>query len=89
MKTVQANVAKLLELHWHLRNNDNDLIFVYWHEYDNFKNVLNTKHLTPAGTIIRTRQKLQSQGYFPPTDQKVRERRKIKEDEMRDYALES
>lgn len=85
MKTVEANVAQLLELHHHLRNNDNDLIFVYWHEYDNFKNILNTKHLTPASSIIRARAKLQSHGKFLSTDAKVRKHRRIKEKEMLSY----
>jgi hypothetical protein len=89
MKTVENRIAHLLKLHWHLRNNDNDLIFVYWQEYDNYKKARTPKALTPATSIIRARQKLQHKGYYMPTEQKVIECRRLKQTEMREYALES
>jgi hypothetical protein len=85
MKTVQANVEKLLELHWHLRNDDRDLLFVYWYEYDGF-NAHPPKHLTSPSTIIRVRAKLQSNGDYLPTDLNVQKLRHIKQKEMRRYA---
>lgn len=87
MKTIEMNIAKLLIDHVHLRNNDNELILVYWDAYDDFGKVHAAKQLTPVASIIRARQKLQSQGYFLPTDDKVIERRRLRETEMHEYAL--
>jgi hypothetical protein len=87
MKTIESNIATLLKLHWHLRNSDQDLIFVYWAQHDNF-NAVPSKPLTSASSIIRARAKLQHHGLFIPTDPKVRKQRRIKQTKMRKYALQ-
>lgn len=88
IKEVEKNVLKLLELHWHLRNDDNALIIVYWRTYDDFETSKPYRIVTAAGSIIRARQKLQAKGYYLPTDPKVIAQRKKKEMTIRDYSAE-
>ena len=72
----------------HLRNEDNDLIRVYWRAYDNYDVPPPSNPVTGAISIIRARQKLQAAGYFLPTDPAVIKHRRKQEVKMREYALE-
>lgn len=87
MKTVEHNVAMLLNTHTQLCNDDNALIFAYWTEYDGYAPTKPYKAMTPAMSIIRARQKLQAHGYYLPTSEKVKTQRRKRETEMKHYAL--
>lgn len=79
MKKILENVVKLLEKHPNLRNDDTDLVIMYWKSFDKVNLQKPDYPITSPRTITRIRQKLQSKGYFLPTDQKViEERRKQK-----------
>jgi len=89
MEQIIENIAELLKRDVKFRNDDRLLIFEYWRRFDR-KN-LHVKaihalddfveHITPdrsvtsPASIIRVRQKLQSDGYFLPTDPEVTAKR--------------
>jgi len=87
LDTVKNRIAELLETHEHLRNDDIELIFVYWRQYDDFDVEQPDKPITSPETIRRARQKLQAEGYFRATDPKVIRRRRQREEEIRDWAI--
>ena len=88
MKDVEKNIARLLMSNSHLRNDDNDLIRVFWRAYDNYDTPPPSNPITGAASIIRARQKLQAAGYFLPTDSEVIKQRRKQQVKMREYALE-
>jgi hypothetical protein len=76
MKQIIENVAQLLKENENFRNDDRPLIFEYWRRFDHAKHLPPLAYpLTNPATIIRIRQKLQSEGYFLPTDPDVTYRR--------------
>jgi len=91
LEPVLIDVAKLLQNDERLRNDDLALIFKYWKLVDGADVTQPEQLLTSPLTIIRVRQKLQSDGYLLPTDPiviKVRRKREVKVKKwLGDYTL--
>jgi len=83
VKKVIENVVKLLKENENLRNDDRLLIFEYWKSFDNTKMNVPDYPITNPATIIRVRQKLQSEGYFLPTIPEVTAKRYKQEIKVR------
>ena len=75
--TIKKEVEKLLNTNKKLRNSDNNLLLSYWKMYDQ------GKAITPAMSIIRSRQSLNAVGKYLPTDPEVLKHRGFKEEAMR------
>lgn len=88
IKEVEKKTAKLLMKNFHLRNDDNDLIRVYWRAYDDYDVPPPSNPVTGAASIIRARQKLQAAGYFLPTDPEIKKQRRKQQVKMYVYALD-
>lgn len=89
LDTIKARVFRLLDEHPELRNDDRELIFEYWCEYDKYNPKEPEKPITSPETIRRIRQKIQAEGRFLPTDPKVIERRRRREDKVRKWAVDA
>jgi len=83
MTKILENVAKLLDKHPYLRNDDVDLVFAYWKLVDQVKFSKPNYPITSPATIIRHRAKLQEHGYFLPTKPEVLKKRHKQKVKMR------
>lgn len=90
LQDVEERVCLFLQKNEHHRNCDKCLIWDYWKEVD-YLTYLPNEHeihnLTHPESIRRVRQRLQEMGLWPPTDDDVIKKRKIKEQAMRDWAV--
>jgi hypothetical protein len=96
MKKVEKNVIELLKAHYELRNNDNALVLAYWNTYNgisiidfeqtSFFNI--AIKLSPAGSIIRARARIQNELHLYPPDPETANAREEKELEVRISWLE-
>jgi len=89
MEQIIENIAELLYRDKRFRNDDRLLIFEYWRRFDRknlhikaikalddfVEHITPDRSVTSPATIIRMRQKLQSDGYFLPTDPAVTAKR--------------
>ena len=85
MNVIEKNVAKLLQENPAFRNDDRLLIFGYWNKVERIKIKMPSIPFTSPETIRRVRQKLQSEGYFLPTDPNVLKRRRKQETKIRSW----
>jgi hypothetical protein len=97
MKIIVENVAHLLYVKESLRNDDRLLIFEYWRTFDRthiplkalralddfVERITPDRTVTSPATIIRVRQKLQSDGYFLPTNPEIIRKRDKQEIKLR------
>lgn len=74
--TIKKQVEQVLNENGNARNNDNVLLMAYWKKFDD------GKAITPATSIIRARQMLNSEGKCLPTLPKVIKQRRLKEKRM-------
>lgn len=93
LEDAEERVAWLLKKHPILRNNDNYLLFYYWHFVDGYSGSFrkeNIERLTTAETVIRVRRHLQNTlGIFLPTEPTVREARNITEQSFHDWSIQA
>lgn len=93
LEDTEERVAWLLKKHPILRNNDNYLLFYYWHFVDDYLPSFHKEtisYLTSAETIVRVRRNLQNTlGVFLPTEPTVREARNITEKAYHDWSIQA
>jgi len=91
LKSCVEKVALLLSKHEHLRNCDRCLIKNYHYYIDGYRHQTdrNTIHgLTPEGSILRARRKIQNYfGMWLPTNKRVIEMRKVCSIAVRDWSM--
>ena len=85
LNEIKTRVEGLLSENEGLRNDDLALIFVYWKRYDHVGIENPPKVATSPSTIIRARASIQTEGRYPPTDPKVQEKRRRRQEEVRSW----
>jgi len=93
--TIRENVIEILDSYEDARNSDKMLMFLYWKKYDNVvdeegnlsMNLFTSRITTSPESLVRIRRVIQSEGMFPPTNKKVKKRRKIRERDMKEALL--
>lgn len=82
IKTVRARVEDILERHPSTRGDDRILLYRYYKEYEpslmqiKFTDFMSFLRATNPETIRRSRQKINEEGKFLPTDKTVAKRRR-------------
>ena len=89
-RRVKQNVLHILEHHPETRNDDKLLMLKYWELFDElsfdetFPTVFAARATNPE-SIRRARQSIQESGLYLPTTEEIRKRRRILQEEMRQY----
>lgn len=89
-KEVRDNVYSILENFPETRNDDRLLMLRYWSQVDEiqydhlFPLQFATKSTSPE-SITRARRSIQAAGTFLPTEQDVLDRRRIRQEELRQH----
>ena len=88
LKKIRENVTDLLEHYPEARNSDTYLLILYWRLCDRLGGIgfvpwEEVDRATSFESIRRVRQKIQADGAFLPTRIEVLERRKKREEDMR------
>jgi hypothetical protein len=93
LETTEERVCWLLAKDEHLRNCDNCLLFKFWREVDDWDGLTlrqSIHKLTPAEDITRCRRRIQNTYHlWPPTDQEVISKRRIKEEVIKEWITTS
>jgi len=94
LKKTEEKVIWILKHFPETRNSDNLLLFMYWDkcdglDADNFLDEAVITKLTPSESITRCRRNIQNTyGMFLPTEESVLEEREIKQEAVRDWAIQ-
>ena len=92
MRQVTEKVAHILANYEFTRDSDQALIFQYWIEADKVTSpsMQNRHLLTAAESITRARRKIQNDyNLYLPNSEEVRQLRKISEEAVKSWAIES
>lgn len=95
MQKLKNRVYRILELHPETRNCDATLVAKYWQMYEaknldshgTFLELSMLKHMTSPSAIERLRRKIQQEGRFWPTDEKVVRRRRMNMDKWKEMMI--